>query len=268
MPIFARRLTLAPVMSRSRKRTRPAVGGCSPVMTLNSVVLPAPFGPISPVIVPGSAETDASSTAVMPPKRTVTPVTSSNAMAGHLPLGEHIGLGVARTGRRSAPVSARSRGGSGSRGSTSRKPLKSRLTSPLGSRPSMIAPTPMTRKTRPDSDGIVAWMTGSSISRMPPTSAPDTEVTPATTATSRKRQALQRLEVGRRHDAVQPGEQRAGEPGDAGRRAEHRDPEPALVQPERAAGGRAVAQRDEQPADRPAAQRQHAEADGGEHRRP
>ena len=30
-------------------RPGPSAGGCSPVMTLNSVVLPAPLGPMSPV---------------------------------------------------------------------------------------------------------------------------------------------------------------------------------------------------------------------------
>src|SRR3954470_9414703 len=59
-------------------RTRPAVGACSPVMTLNSVVLPAPFGPIKPVTVPACTLNVAELTAVTPPKRTVTPSTSSN----------------------------------------------------------------------------------------------------------------------------------------------------------------------------------------------
>ena len=41
-------------MSSSPSRTRPPCGLSSPVMTLKSVVFPAPFGPISPVTVPGS----------------------------------------------------------------------------------------------------------------------------------------------------------------------------------------------------------------------
>ena len=41
------------VMSAPPSRTRPWVGGCSPVMTLNSVVLPAPLGPMSPFTAPG-----------------------------------------------------------------------------------------------------------------------------------------------------------------------------------------------------------------------
>src|SRR5690348_10875967 len=38
-------------------------------MTLNAVVFPAPFGPISPKIVPSSASSETSSSATMPPKR-------------------------------------------------------------------------------------------------------------------------------------------------------------------------------------------------------
>src|SRR5947199_5820393 len=38
-------------------------------MTLNAVVLPAPFGPIRPKIVPSSASSETSSSATMPPKR-------------------------------------------------------------------------------------------------------------------------------------------------------------------------------------------------------
>ena len=41
-------------------------------MTLNSVVLPAPLGPISPVTMPGSARSDTSESAATPPKWTLT----------------------------------------------------------------------------------------------------------------------------------------------------------------------------------------------------
>ena len=40
-------------------------------MTLNSVVLPAPLGPMSPVTVPGSTSIETSSRATLPPKRTL-----------------------------------------------------------------------------------------------------------------------------------------------------------------------------------------------------
>src|SRR5262245_42771107 len=48
---------------------RPALGGRKPVTMANSVVLPAPFGPISAVMRPVSAMNDAWSTASRPPKR-------------------------------------------------------------------------------------------------------------------------------------------------------------------------------------------------------
>src|SRR5438132_13301927 len=38
-------------------------------MTLNAVVLPAPFGPMRPAIVPSSTPRDTSSSATMPPNR-------------------------------------------------------------------------------------------------------------------------------------------------------------------------------------------------------
>src|SRR3954466_8475451 len=46
-------------------------------MTLNSVVLPAPLGPITPTTSPGATVSDTSSSAVSPPKRTVRPSTRS-----------------------------------------------------------------------------------------------------------------------------------------------------------------------------------------------
>src|SRR5262245_25711392 len=48
---------------------RPSVGARKPEIIANSVVLPAPFGPISAVIRPVSAANDARSTASRPPKR-------------------------------------------------------------------------------------------------------------------------------------------------------------------------------------------------------
>ena len=47
-------------------------------MTLNAVVLPAPFGPISPEIWPASTSKETPSRATMPPKRSVTSRTDSN----------------------------------------------------------------------------------------------------------------------------------------------------------------------------------------------
>src|SRR5690242_6331789 len=56
-----------------------------PLMMLNSVVLPAPLGPITPVMLPFSTLKETSSSAVTPPKIWVMPQTSSMAGA-FLPL--------------------------------------------------------------------------------------------------------------------------------------------------------------------------------------
>jgi hypothetical protein len=48
-----------------------------PQTTLNRVVLPAPFGPMTPSTSFGSTRSETASSAVRPPKRTVTPVASN-----------------------------------------------------------------------------------------------------------------------------------------------------------------------------------------------
>ena len=79
-PSRARLVGLSLVMSRPSRTTRPEFGGSRPVMTLKSVVLPAPFGPMSPVTQPGSVSRLTVSSATLPPNRTVTSRTSSDAM--------------------------------------------------------------------------------------------------------------------------------------------------------------------------------------------
>ena len=59
------------------KTRSPDCGLYNRVITLNSVVLPAPFGPIRPTISPGAASTETSSSATIPPKRRVTCSTES-----------------------------------------------------------------------------------------------------------------------------------------------------------------------------------------------
>src|SRR5262245_36312933 len=61
------------VTSSPKKRMRPAVGGKSPVIVLNSVVLPAPFAPISARRSPAAIENDTSSIARSAPNVRVTP---------------------------------------------------------------------------------------------------------------------------------------------------------------------------------------------------
>ena len=55
-------------MSSPKKRTRPAVGGKSPVMALNSVVLPAPLAPSTARRSPAATENETSSIARSAPK--------------------------------------------------------------------------------------------------------------------------------------------------------------------------------------------------------
>src|SRR5205085_12317760 len=77
-PRRARRVGDRRVTSLPPRRIRPWFGGSRPVITLNNVVLPAPFGPMSPVTTPGSAARLTASSATLPPNRTVAPSTSSS----------------------------------------------------------------------------------------------------------------------------------------------------------------------------------------------
>src|SRR5579871_5469362 len=85
IPSRARRNGEYPVMSFPSRTTRPLSGSCRPVMTLNSVVFPAPFGPIRPVTRPGSTLTLVSESARTPPNRTTT-FSVSRSATQRLPL--------------------------------------------------------------------------------------------------------------------------------------------------------------------------------------
>src|SRR5437763_15341531 len=63
-------------------------------MTLNSVVLPAPLGPMSPVTRPAAASRSIPARALTPPKRTSTASTRNSDRVLHL-----LGLGGARRRR-------------------------------------------------------------------------------------------------------------------------------------------------------------------------
>ncbi len=76
MPSPASLCGLSPSSRSPRQRSTPSSGSMKPQTTLNSVVLPAPFGPMTPSTSPGSTNSDTESSAVRPPKRTVTPSTS------------------------------------------------------------------------------------------------------------------------------------------------------------------------------------------------
>src|SRR4029453_18665668 len=60
------------------RRISPPSACVRPLITLKSVVLPAPFGPISPVIEPSRTESVQPESASTPPKRLVIPVTESS----------------------------------------------------------------------------------------------------------------------------------------------------------------------------------------------
>jgi hypothetical protein len=77
MPRWQIRSGVSPPISSSRNLIEPAVGGSAPEMQLNSVVLPEPFGPISPRISPSRTSKETPLSAVNPPKRLVTPATLS-----------------------------------------------------------------------------------------------------------------------------------------------------------------------------------------------
>src|SRR5580698_4689275 len=68
----------ARVMSAPSNRMRPVVGSVSPAMQLKKVDLPAPFGPISPMISPSATDRSAPATAWKLPNALETLVASSS----------------------------------------------------------------------------------------------------------------------------------------------------------------------------------------------
>src|SRR5205085_784705 len=73
MPFCEIRLGGSPAMFSPLNRMRPAVGRSTPVRQLNKVLLPAPFGPMTARISPGSTSNETLLSAVKPPKRSVSP---------------------------------------------------------------------------------------------------------------------------------------------------------------------------------------------------
>src|SRR3982074_865339 len=64
--------------------TPPALGRYTRVMTLNSVVLPAPFGPMRATTSPASTVKETRSSATTPPKRTLSSRISSSAISAQV----------------------------------------------------------------------------------------------------------------------------------------------------------------------------------------
>ena len=72
IPSRVRAAALRPVTSRPLKAIRPSLGRYWPLRRLNSVVLPAPLGPMMDLRVAGTTSRLTWSTATCPPKRMVT----------------------------------------------------------------------------------------------------------------------------------------------------------------------------------------------------
>ena len=71
----------------SPTRSSPASGSSSPAIIRKSVVLPAPFGPITPTMPPGGSENDRSSTSRRSPKPFATPSASTTRSPSRGPAG-------------------------------------------------------------------------------------------------------------------------------------------------------------------------------------
>src|SRR6266852_6701504 len=87
-PWAARRCVGAPVTSRPKSVMAPALTGSDPEMRLNSVVFPAPFGPMTARRSPGRTASDTPPTACSPPKYFETPssLRAKSALRRALPL--------------------------------------------------------------------------------------------------------------------------------------------------------------------------------------
>ncbi len=84
-PRFARALAGRWVTALPSMNTAPVFGRVRPEITLNSVVLPAPLGPMMPVTAPASAVRFTPVNAAMPPNSTETLRTSSALAKAELP---------------------------------------------------------------------------------------------------------------------------------------------------------------------------------------
>ncbi len=93
-------------MSSPKKWMRPAVGGKSPVMALNSVVLPAPFDPRMAYFCPAVTASETPSTARSAPKARVTPSRRSASPDRSCVLPPRAGWGVREAGGRSVVIVA------------------------------------------------------------------------------------------------------------------------------------------------------------------
>ena len=98
-PSQARSSGPSAVTSSPSSGSRPLSGARKPEIRSNIVVLPAPLGPIRPEDLARCSSNDASSTAVMPPKRLVTPSPATSGVVGPR-------VATRRPARAPAPVAA------------------------------------------------------------------------------------------------------------------------------------------------------------------
>ena len=89
MPRFTRSCCGSAVIRSPPRNTSPAVGGSAPVSRLMSVVLPAPFGPISACRAPCGNDSATSLAALNAPKCFDRPAVESAGVTAALPAGDH-----------------------------------------------------------------------------------------------------------------------------------------------------------------------------------
>src|SRR5215472_3547724 len=82
IPFCATTCTGSPVIFSPAKMTSPVVGFSTLVIRLNTVDLPAPFGPMTARILPASRLMSTASTATSAPKRRTNPLHSSSGIGG------------------------------------------------------------------------------------------------------------------------------------------------------------------------------------------
>src|SRR5215510_15019364 len=97
IPFCATTCTGSPVIFSPAKMTSPAVGFSTLVIRLNTVDLPAPFGPMTARILPASRLMSTASTATSAPKRRTNPLHSSSGIGGLRGIGKRRLLPEARS---------------------------------------------------------------------------------------------------------------------------------------------------------------------------
>src|SRR3954470_9841477 len=228
-------------------------------MTLNSVVLPAPLGPIRPVMWPACAVNETSVTALMPPKRTATSRTSRTSSVARRSATSMSAADVDKSGL--LLQEDRSWSGGLGRGVHPLLPVRPQ---PSGERRDAAA-DPV--RVAADTDRSEAGQEELHVAQLREVVVEHGEQCEDKGADERARrcvdaadareqqhhQAEQGVEVNRRSRLRDAGKQHARETGDRGRRAERDELGPVDVDAEGRASRRRVVHRDQTPAERAAA---------------